>query len=147
MIVHLYCFTYGYLMPGLLMKQQTAFASCYPIVPCRNNVMIISRIIYPVMFNQSKSMLDPSVYICLPSLTSSITISTYSANGPGTEGRHQQWDVPAPSFTFILRSYIQSIPCHLITMVIYSTNLFYKCVPCLMPETMQIISCPKYERS
>jgi len=28
-------------MPGLLVKTADSFASCYPIVPCRNNVMII----------------------------------------------------------------------------------------------------------
>ncbi len=92
-------------------------------------------------------MLDPSVYICPPSFTSFIIIishhcsiilslitltylnwSNYSANGPGTVGQHQQWEVPAP---------LGHIPisCHLITVVsylpIYSTNV--SCVFCQKP--------------
>ncbi len=101
------------------------------------------------MYNQPKSMFD-----CPPSLTSFITIIshhcciilifdhsiilqvpvllTYSANGPGTVGRHQQWDVPAPTFTFTPRSYTgHSMPLR----------------NCMLPETILIINCPKYERS
>ncbi len=32
--------------------------------------------------------------------------------GPDTVGRHQQWEVPAPTFTFIPKSYTHFMPTH-----------------------------------
>ncbi len=38
--------------------------------------------------------------------------STYSANDPDTVGRHQKWEVPAPTFTFTPKPYTHFMPIH-----------------------------------
>ena len=52
-------------------------------------------------------------------------------NGPDTVGRHQKWEVPAPTLTFTPRSYTHFMPIHKL----------------LLPNITMITSCPKYKRS